>query len=101
MVEIARQQRKVTASELSARYGVSERTIRRLVAEERCEYLSRARKRRDQIIALHRQGLTQHAIADQLGITRQLVSLRIREARHDGTDLSPTTCNAELPATGT
>lgn len=80
--------RKYTAKELADRTGMSERTVRRLIAEERTDYEDRARQRREQIIALHQQGLTQAAIARQLGISRPLVSRRISDARRDGIDLT-------------
>jgi DNA invertase Pin-like site-specific DNA recombinase len=67
---------------------MSARTVRRVIAEERGQYVGRARQRREQIIDLYRQGHTAAAIAEQLKVTRQLVSLRLREARRDGVDLS-------------
>mgnify|MGYP003381861246 CR=1 FL=1 len=82
----------MTATEAAKRFGVSPRTIRNVVAEERGEYVGRATTRRDQIIELHRQGLKQKAIATKLGVTPALVSIRLREAREAGTDLS------QLPA---
>jgi transposase len=88
MVDVARQRRQKTAKFLAEHFGVSERTVRNLVAEERGEYEGRARQRREQIIDLYRQGHTAAAIAGQLKVTRQLVSLRLREARRAGIDLS-------------
>ncbi|MFZ2530396.1 MAG: replication protein RepB [Rhodococcus sp. (in: high G+C Gram-positive bacteria)] len=83
-----RRKRRMTAREAAERFGVSPRTIRYVVAEERTEYVGRAVSRRDQIIALHRQGLKQKAIAAQLDVTPALVSIRLREAREAGIDLS-------------
>lgn len=88
MTQPDRRRRKMTANEAAKRFGVSPRTIRRVVAEERDEYVSRAESRRDQIIALYRQGLKQSAIAAQLDVTPALVSIRLREARAAGVDLS-------------
>lgn len=83
-----RRKRRMTAREAAERFGVSPRTIRYVVAEERADYVSRAVSRRDQIITLHRQGLKQKAIAAQLDVTPALVSMRLREAREAGIDLS-------------
>lgn len=88
MTQPDRRRRKMTASEAAKRFGVSPRTIRNVVAEERSEYVGRAVSRRDQIVALHRQGLKQKSIAEQLGVAKSLVSMRLREAREAGVDLS-------------
>lgn len=88
MIETVRKKRHGTARELAERFGVSPRTVQRLVAEERSQYVGRAVSRRDQIIALYRQGLKQKAIAAQLDVTPALVSIRLREAREAGVDLS-------------
>lgn len=83
-----RRRRKMTAREAAQRFGVSERTIRRVVAEERAVYVGRAVSRRDQIIDLYRHGVKQKDIAAQLDVTPALVSMRLREARESGVDLS-------------
>jgi len=88
VIETVRKKRHGTARELAERFGVSPRTVQRLVAEERADYVSRAVSRRDQIITLHRQGVKQKAIAAQLDVTPALVSMRLREAREAGIDLS-------------
>ncbi|WP_443031524.1 hypothetical protein [Streptomyces sp. CA-256286] len=46
----------MTARELADRFGVSRRTVVRMVGEERAAYEGRSRQRRDQIVELHRQG---------------------------------------------
>lgn len=78
----------MTAREAAEKFGVSVRTVQRVVAEERSVYVGRAVSRREQIITLYRQGLKQKAIAEQLGVTPALVSMRLREAREAGVDLS-------------
>jgi predicted DNA-binding transcriptional regulator YafY len=87
--EPRRIRRKVTARELAERFGVSERTVQRSVAEERTIYEARANERRVKIIELHRAGHTRNQIAQALGVTPPLVSIRLREAREAGLDLSP------------
>ena len=62
-----RARRNHTATELAKRFGVSPRTIRNTVAEERDVYLSRAEQRREQIRELRKQGLSMRAIAEQVG----------------------------------
>jgi transposase len=84
-----RVRRKITAREMAERFNVSPRTVRRAVAEERTTYEARADERRAQIIDRHRQGMTGTAIARELNITQALVSIRLREARTAGVDLSP------------
>lgn len=87
MTEPDRRRRKVTAREAAKRFGVSPRTIRRVVAEDREDYVRRAASRREQIVDLYRQGMKQKEIAAKLGVTPALVSMRIREAREAGMPL--------------
>lgn len=84
-----RRTRRGTAAELARKFGVSERTIRYTVAEERDVYEARADQRRAQIIDLHRKGLGVRAIARDLGVSPGLVSTRLKEAREAGADLAP------------
>jgi transposase len=86
--EPKRMRRTVTARELAKRFGVSQRTVQRSVAEDRTDYVARAAARREQIIALHRQGLGVRAIGRQLALSPGLVSTRLKEAREAGLDLS-------------
>ncbi|WP_345314483.1 helix-turn-helix domain-containing protein [Gordonia alkaliphila] len=88
MTEPDRRRRKMTARAAAEKFGVSIRTVQRVVAEERAVYEQAAADRRAQIIDLYRRGLKQKAIAAQLGVTPALVSIRIREAREAGVDLS-------------
>ncbi len=62
-----RARRNHTAAELAKRFGVTARTIRNTVAEERSVYLSRAEQRREQIRELRETGLSMRAIADEVG----------------------------------
>lgn len=86
--EPRRERRTVTARELADRFGVSERTVLRMVAEEREAYEGRSRQRRDQIVELHRQGLKGYEIARELNVSSGLVSVRLKEARSAGVDLT-------------
>lgn len=88
MTTPVRPARRGTASELARKFGVSERTIRYTVAEDRRVYEARADERRAQIIELHRRGLGVRAIARQLSVSPGLVSTRLKEARDAGVDLS-------------
>ncbi|MGW0818046.1 hypothetical protein ACWD00_33395 [Streptomyces viridiviolaceus] len=88
MTEPRRERRTVTARELADRFGVSQRTVLRMVAEERAVYESRSRQRRDQIVELHRQGLKGYEIARELSVSTGLVSVRLKEARSAGVDLT-------------
>ncbi|MFI5808343.1 hypothetical protein [Streptomyces sp. NPDC051561] len=98
-----RERRTVTARELANRFGVSPRTVVRMVAEERTAYEDRSRQRRDQIVELHRQGLKGYEIARELSVSAGLVSTRLKEARSAGIDLTPYPAAAEgdiSPASG-
>lgn len=73
--------RTVTAREAAEQFGASTRTIQRLVAEPRDEFLERARERRDRIVALRKQGLKYKDIAEEMGITTGTVSRVLHDAR--------------------
>ena len=73
--------RKHTARELAEQFGVSPRTIQRLMAEPRPEYLARAQDRRRRITELRAQGKTMRAIADQLGVSVGLVATYAKQAQ--------------------
>ncbi|MEU8883861.1 hypothetical protein [Streptomyces hydrogenans] len=79
----------MTARELADRFGVSPRTVLRMVSEERATYEGRSRQRRDRILELHRQGLKGYEIASELSVSTGLVSIRLKEARAAGVDLTP------------
>lgn len=51
-------------------------------------YEERSRQRRDQIVELHRQGLKGYEIARELNVSSGLVSIRLKEARSAGVDLT-------------
>ncbi len=87
-VPITRARRKHTARELAERFGVSARTIRNTVAEERTDYEARANARRFEIVELARTGLGVRAIARQMEVDPGLVSKRLKEAREAGVDLT-------------
>ncbi|MFI6881172.1 hypothetical protein ACIBL6_47780 [Streptomyces sp. NPDC050400] len=86
--EPRRVRRTVKARELADRFGVTTRTVRSTVAEERAVYEARSRQRRDQIVELHRQGLKGYEIARELSVSAGLVSTRLKEARSAGVDLT-------------
>ena len=64
-----RAKRKQSARELAERFGVSPRTIRRAVAQERADYLADAAARHERIRALRAEGLSMRAIAAKEGVT--------------------------------
>lgn len=65
--------RQFTAREAAERLGVTTRTVQRLMAEPRDQYLARANAKREQVAELRAQGLSIRAIADQLGIFKNSV----------------------------
>lgn len=69
MTEPERRRRKITAREAAARFGVSERTIRRTMSEPRAEFEARAKERRLQAVALRAEGLKWAAVGERMGIS--------------------------------
>lgn len=76
--------RKHTARELGERFGRSPRTIRRIIAQERGEFLAQAQKRGEQIAALRAKGMTMRAIAEEVGCSVGTVHRYVKEAREKG-----------------
>ncbi len=73
--------RKLTAREVAQRYGISERHVRRAIAEPRDDFEARARARQAQALALIESGLTYQQAADQMGITRGTAAGLVHRAR--------------------
>lgn len=71
--EPMRVRRNKTARELADKFGVSPRTIQRMVAESREDYLARAQDRHERIRALRAEGLTMRAIAEREGVSARAV----------------------------
>lgn len=71
--------RKKTARELAEQLGISQSTVRRLMAEPRTDYLARANAKREQVAELRATGLSVRAIANQLGISKSSVGRYIKE----------------------
>ncbi|WNI26748.1 hypothetical protein [Streptomyces sp. ITFR-16] len=67
-----------------------------MIAEERAAYEARSRRRRDQIVELHPQGLKGYEIARELNVSSGLVSTRLKEARSAGIDLTPYAASPRL-----
>ncbi|WP_324188466.1 replication protein RepB [Nocardia higoensis] len=76
--------RSMSAREGAAKLGVSPRTIRRLVAEPRDDFETRARERRERAAELRAGGATYKQIADELGCSVGAVGGLLHIARRDG-----------------
>lgn len=72
-----------TARELADRFGVAPRTIRRVVAQPREEYLSEAQQRRKRIRELRETGLSMRAIAAEVGCSVGTVHNALRREDDD------------------
>lgn len=59
--------RKQTARELAKKFGVSERTIRRAVAQPRAEYVAGTHARQDEALRLRESGMKWREVGDALG----------------------------------
>lgn len=68
MTAAVQTKRKKTAKQLAAQFGVSERTIRKAIAQPRDEYEREAAERHERIRELHAQGLSYRAIAETVGL---------------------------------
>jgi len=75
------ERRKQTARELAASFGVSSRTVQRLVAEPRDDFLARARARRARAVELRAQGLKHREIAVEMDVPIGTVSRLLHEAK--------------------
>lgn len=71
--------RKKTARELADQLGVSQSTVRRLMAEPRDQYLARANTKREQVAQLREQGFSVRAIAEKLEISKSTVGRYVQE----------------------
>ncbi len=71
--------RKKTARELADQLGVSQSTVRRLMAEPRDQYLARANTKREQVAQLREQGFSVRAIAEKLEISKSAVGRYVQE----------------------
>lgn len=71
--------RKKTARELADQLGVSQSTVRRLMAEPRDQYLARADTKREQVAQLRVQGFSVRAIAEKLEISKSAVGRYVQE----------------------
>jgi len=74
MVAEHRRRRTKTAREMAEQLGVSERSIRKIVAEPRDAYEARAKDKQIRARQLRATGATYRQIADDLGISLGSVS---------------------------
>jgi transposase len=73
--------RRLTAAEAAERFGASARTIQRLFAEPRQDFLDRAKQRRETAAALREEGLSYKQIAEKLNCSTGAVGSLLHEAR--------------------
>lgn len=71
--------RPVPARVLAEKIGVSERTIKRYIAEPRAEYDARTEARHERIRELRTEGLSYRAIAAELDISIGAVHYAIKK----------------------
>lgn len=71
--------RKKTARELAEQLGISQSTVRRLMAEPRADFLARANSKRQQVAKLRATGLSVRAIAQETGISKSAVGRYVQE----------------------
>ena len=71
--------RQFTAREAAEGLGVTTRTVQRLMAEPRDQYLARAETKRKQVAALRANGLSVRAIANELEISKSTAGRYVQE----------------------
>jgi transposase len=71
--------RQFTAREAAERLGVTTRTVQRLMAEPREQYLARANSKREQVAELRANGLSVRAIAEKLEISKSAAGRYVQE----------------------
>lgn len=71
--------RTKTAREIAQKFGISERTVRTMIAEPRDQYLARANTKREQVAALRAEGLSVRAIAEKLEISKSTAGRYTKE----------------------
>jgi hypothetical protein len=77
--------RNAPASVLAARFGVTTRTVRNVIAEPRPEFDARARARQSEALNLRELGLSYAEIGKSLGISRDAASGLVRRGRQHST----------------
>jgi len=80
MNAIIPQRRSQTAREMAKRFGKSQRTIYRVMAEPRENYEARAAERHDRIRELRAEGLSMRAIAAELDVSVGTVHYALQKA---------------------
>ena len=73
--------RRYTAREVAERYGISERHVRRVIAEPRTEYLARAEARRIKALQLREAGKSYSEIAEELEVSEVNARSLVHRAR--------------------
>lgn len=61
------QKRKHTAAEMAKQFGVSPRTVQRIMAQPRAEYDAEAHTRQDEALALRGAGMKWGEVGERLG----------------------------------
>lgn len=61
------QKRKHTAAEMAAKYGVSTRTVKRIMAQPRAEYDAEVHARQDEALRLRESGLKWAEVGAEFG----------------------------------
>lgn len=100
MSAVHKVRRTMTAREGAEKLGVSPRTIQRVVAEPRADFLARAKQRQEHALALKDSGLKYREIAELMNLTNSgAISLvnRARKRRAEADAQTPTQKETPLP----
>lgn len=77
MTAMYAQKRKHTAQAMAAQFGVSRRTVQRIMAQPREEYLAEAWSRQDEALRLRETGMKWHEVGEALGGISGSAALRL------------------------
>lgn len=81
MVEKISRRRNISARELAEQFGVSRRTVQRLIAEDREDYLARAQDNRERARQMKNEGASIKEIQEALGVSRATVYRYLSETK--------------------
>jgi DNA-directed RNA polymerase specialized sigma24 family protein len=81
MGAIKQGKRKKTAREVAEHFNINPRTVRRIFAQPRAEFLAEADRRRKQALALKEQGLKYTEIAEKMEISIEAAKALLKRAR--------------------
>lgn len=91
MTAIHPQRRNIPAKVMAAKYGISERSVRNVIAEPREDFEARGQQRQDEALVLRAQGLSHAQVGKVLGVSRHAAAGLVRRAQQRHQLVAPLT----------